>query len=150
MEFDTTLVEILGDPSRDYYVPGVSVSMMPGTALQKGQQGILAGGVLHDTLLKFPRLAPVLKLIDPKRGTAVYPDEGCTNGMTVYKQSSATPFHLDGYYGTRACKFISLRHLNNGRFINTSTLPVCTYHYYSSDSIRKVPSRNFEWSTSPG
>ena len=122
VDFNTALVETLADPSKRWYVPGVSISRMPDQALKKGEQGILAGEVLYDTLQTFPGVAPLLRMLDPERGTAVFPDAGRTNGMTLYKQCSFTPFHLDGYYGTKACKFIPLGTLNNGRFIHASTL----------------------------
>jgi len=104
---------------------------MPGDVPKSGHQGILAGHVLYETLSDFPRVAPLLKMIDPERGTAVFPDLARTNGFTMYKQPKATPFHLDGIYANKEGKFVSLVTVSchNGHQY-TSTLPLTAQDRY--------------------
>lgn len=98
------VVERLSNPSKDFCVAGVSMTKPPGYSFRTDEQGICAGDVVVNTLMEYPRVAPILRMIEPVFGAVVYPDLEGTNGWSMYRQAQATPFHLDGYYATPAGK----------------------------------------------
>ena len=102
------MVAHLSNPPKDYCVAGVSLTKPPGYLFRTDEQGICAGDVVVNTLMEYPRLAPILGMIEPVVGTVVYPDLAGTNGLSMYRQGQATPFHLDGYFATSAGKIFAL------------------------------------------
>ena len=90
------IVEQTAMPGNALTIPGASLNRAPERRFRDTEdQGACGGGVLVPAFLEFAALRPLVKALDPLKGSLVHPNMLETNTWAIYKTVGFSPPHID-------------------------------------------------------